>query len=105
MGMLGGDKRMEGFLFYWLFWIGWIVTTFFYPKKHPDRLKISAWILVSILSSDVFLQVDGFEVSGSGVFILFIGLYVYCSVQKETDLVLTSYFFYHHDCLCVLFTI
>ena len=46
MGIIGGDKRMEGILFYWLFWIGWIMTTFFYPKKHPDRLKVSAWILI-----------------------------------------------------------
>ncbi len=93
MGMLGGDKRMEGFLFYWLFWIGWIVTTFFYPKKHPDRLKVSAWILISIVLSTVFLQVDGFEVSGSGAFIL-LSVYMYIVQFKKKQilyLLLTSF--------------
>lgn len=84
---------MEGVLFYWLFWIGWIITTFFYPKRHPNRLKFSAWILVTILFSTFYLNLFGFELSGSGVFILFT-TYLYIVQYKKKQilyLLLTSF--------------
>jgi len=84
---------MVGLLFYWLFWIGWILTTFFYPKTHPDRLKVSAWILVTILLSAISLKLNEFELSGSGAFIL-LTVYVYVSyLEKKKGLyfLLTSF--------------
>ena len=84
---------MEGFLFYWLFWIGWIITTFFYSKRHPDRLKFSAWILGTILLSTFYLNLFGFKLSGSGVFILFTSyLYIVQFEKKQIlYLLLTSF--------------
>ncbi len=84
---------MEGLLFYWLFWMCWILTTFFYPKSHPDRLKFSAWILVTILLSTLNLNFLGFELSGSGLFILFTTyLYIVQFEKKQIlYLLLTSF--------------
>jgi hypothetical protein len=84
---------MEGFLFYWLFWIGWIITTFFYPKRHPERFIFSAWILGTILLSTFYLNLFGFKLSGSGVFILFTAYLYIVQFEKKQILymLLTSF--------------
>ncbi|WP_338470105.1 hypothetical protein R4Z10_15010 [Niallia sp. XMNu-256] len=61
---------MNGLLFYWIFWMGWVITTFFYSKNHHDRLILSAWILVSIMLSTSSVLVGSLEISGSGLFML-----------------------------------
>ena len=93
MGIIRGDLMMEGILFYWLFWIGWIITTFFYPKRHPDRLKFSAWILGTISLSTFYLNLFGFELSGSGVFIIFTAYLYIVQFEKRQILylLLTSF--------------
>lgn len=80
MGIIRGDLMMEGILFYWLFWIGWIITTFFYPKRHPNRLKFSAWILGTISLSTFYLNLFGFELKRKWCVYYIYGLFVYRSV-------------------------
>src|SRR4051794_11876278 len=89
MGKIGGAERVDGLLFYWFFWIGWIVTTFFFPKSHPDRLIISAWILVVILLSTTTLNLVVFEMSAAGLFII-LTMYLYVAALQITKLL---YFF------------
>ncbi|WP_338451782.1 hypothetical protein R4Z09_07905 [Niallia oryzisoli] len=72
---------MDGFLFYWLFWFGWIITTFFYPKTHPIRLLLSAWILTAIALSTTSITLWGFEINGTGIFI---AVSVYISAAQLT---------------------
>ncbi|XTP53209.1 hypothetical protein Q5760_17675 [Niallia sp. Krafla_26] len=50
--------------------MGWIITTFFYPRFHPDRLYVSAWILISIMLSTTFIPLGLVEISGTGFFML-----------------------------------
>ena len=84
---------MEGLLFYWLFWMCWILTTFFYPKCHPDRLKFSAWILVTIILSTMHINLYGFELSVSGLFILFTSyLYIVQFEKKQILYILLTSF-------------
>ncbi|MCQ6273865.1 hypothetical protein JMM81_02590 [Bacillus sp. V3B] len=80
---------MDGLLFYWFFWLGWIVTTFFYPKTHPERLIVSAWILVVILLSTTTLNVVVFEMSAAGLFII-LTMYLYAATLQIKKLL---YFF------------
>ena len=61
---------MEGLQFYWIFWVGWIITTFFYPRFHQDRLNVSAWILISIMLSTTTVPFGLFDISGTGLFML-----------------------------------
>jgi hypothetical protein len=80
---------VDGLLFYWFLWLGWIVTTFFYPKTHPDRLMVSAWILVVILLSSTTLHVVVFEMSAAGLFII-LTTYLYAATLQTKRLL---YFF------------
>ena len=84
---------MEGILFYWIFWIGWIIITFFYRKRHPDRLKFSASILVNNLFINILFILFGFELSGSGVFIIFTAYLYIVQFEKRQILylLLTSF--------------
>lgn len=69
---------MDGLLFYWLFWYGWIITTFFYPKTHPDRLLFSAWILAAIALSTSSITIMGYEINGTGLFIV-LSVYIWAA--------------------------
>lgn len=76
MENIGGEWILDGLLFYWLFWAGWIMTTFFYPKTHSDRLTISAWLLGAITLSTITFSLFSIEWSGTGAFIL-LTIFVY----------------------------
>jgi hypothetical protein len=67
---------MEGLLFYWIFWLGWVITTFFYRRDHPHRLPISAWILGAVILSSVTFNFLGLQWNGTGLFII-VTVYLY----------------------------
>lgn len=80
--------------------VGWIIIllvslvgldcdNFFYPKTHPDRLMVSAWILVVILLSTTTLHVVVFEMSAAGLFII-LTTYLYAATLQTKRLL---YFF------------
>jgi hypothetical protein len=59
--MIGGD-RMEGVLFYWFAWMGWIWTTFLLNKNNENRVRFSIWLLVLIIFSPYRMTIMGIEV-------------------------------------------
>jgi hypothetical protein len=61
---------MDGLLFYWIFWMGWIITTFLYPKNHKDRKIIAACLLISIMLSTINISIGIFQITGTGVFMI-----------------------------------
>lgn len=80
----GKDRRcirVDGLFFYWFFWLGWVVTTFLYSKNHPDRLIVSAWILISVLLSIHSISIASMEWSGTAIWMLLTG-YVYAAKMK-----------------------
>ncbi len=95
---------MEGLIFYWLFWLCWVVTTFFYPKNHPYRLPVSAWILGTIILSDVSLAFLGLEWNGAGLFII-VTIYLYIAQlnRKRVLYFLLSAFILMLLTVCFLF--
>ncbi|WP_430487393.1 YphA family membrane protein [Priestia flexa] len=60
---------MEGFLFYWFAWIGWIISTFFLGKT-PLRWKVSMLLLISIMLSTTSVWVGPFFISYTYLFLL-----------------------------------
>jgi len=82
MEKIGGAKGVEGLLFYWILWVGWIIITFFYPKNHPDRLNYAAWLLISILLSTTSVPLGLFEITGTGFFMM-VTSYIYFSRLKK----------------------
>ncbi len=95
---------MDGLLFYWLFWFGWVITTFVYPKHHPHRLSCSAWLLGSIILSDVSLAFLGHEWNGAGLFIIVtIYLYIAGLNRKKVLYFLLSAFILMLLTVCFLF--
>jgi hypothetical protein len=62
--------EVDGLIFFWIFWMGWVVTTFFYPKNHPDRKRLAAWLLISIILSSFSFPFGLVEISGTGVFMI-----------------------------------
>nr|WP_295972389.1 hypothetical protein [uncultured Bacillus sp.] len=69
---------MDGLIFYWIFWLGWVITTFFYPKDHPRRLLISAWILGAIIVFPASIEFLGLKWHGTGLYIL-LTFYLYAA--------------------------
>lgn len=59
--MIGGDA-MEGAIFYWFSWLGWIWATFFMSKDSRYRLRVSAGLLILIISSPYKTVIMGIDV-------------------------------------------
>ncbi|WLR53113.1 hypothetical protein LC040_09570 [Bacillus tianshenii] len=60
---------MDGLLFYWLCWLGWIYTTFIMSKR-KERNWFAVFILGLIILSETSFFVKGFEVNASYLFLL-----------------------------------
>ncbi|MBB6444714.1 YphA family membrane protein [Bacillus benzoevorans] len=67
---------MDGLLFYWIFWLGWVITTFFYRRDHPHRLTVSAWILGAVILASVTFNILGLQWNGAGLFFI-VTVYLY----------------------------
>ncbi len=67
MEMIGG-KNMDGGYFYFLAWMGWIITTFF-MKKESIRWRMSAFILLFIVCSQFTFSIASFSLSVNALFI------------------------------------
>lgn len=61
---------MEGLFFYWLTWMGWIVTTFFMDKNNPERLKVTIWLLLLILAAPYNKAIFTMEINLSALIIV-----------------------------------
>ncbi|MGM0899916.1 MAG: YphA family membrane protein [Bacillota bacterium] len=61
MEMIGGDA-MEGALFYWFTWLGWVWTTFFMEKQNKYRFNIAFLLLILIIASPYKMLIQGVEV-------------------------------------------
>lgn len=70
---------MEGIIFYWFSWLGWVYITFSLRKNHPNRIKLAFALLMMIICSNRFLSIFGFHVNIA--FILLI-CFVYAGMIK-----------------------
>lgn len=83
MEIIGG-VHVEGGYFYFLAWMGWIVTTFFL-KKDTVRFKLSAVILLFIICSQAVISFASITISVNALLlggISFVGIAAY-SVWKK----------------------
>lgn len=90
MEMIGGEN-MDGSYFYFLSWMGWIVTTFFL-KKDEMRWKMSAVILMFIICSQITVSIASFAVSINALIlgiISFLGIALY-SIWKKIYALLSA---------------
>jgi hypothetical protein len=63
---------MEGILFYWIAWMGWVWATFFMGKDKSSRLKVAVALMLLIISSPYEVAVLGVNVHAPAfVLILF----------------------------------
>ena len=74
---------MEGYLFYYLAWIGWIIVFFFFSNKRI-RFFVSSVILLLIICSQFYINILEFRWN-LAYFILLIATYFFLSklVQKN----------------------
>lgn len=70
---------MEGIIFFWFSWIGWVYITFSLRKDHPYRIKLAFALLIIIICSSRFMSIRGFHVNIT--FILLI-CFVYAGMIK-----------------------
>ncbi|HJV16688.1 MAG TPA: hypothetical protein VJ546_04770 [Bacillales bacterium] len=68
---------MEGEIFYWISWSIWVYLTFIFRKEDPNRLKLSASILLVIILANFQFLIWGFEINSSGIFLI-----LFCYVAK-----------------------
>ncbi len=68
----GNDRgdAMEGALFYWLSWLGWVWSTFFMSKQNNYRLKIAMGLLILIITSPYKIEILGIEVYLSAIVLM-----------------------------------
>ncbi|NUK31248.1 hypothetical protein HT574_14445 [Parageobacillus sp. VR-IP] len=98
---------MDGIYFYSFFWIVWVIATFF-MKKTAWRTMVAAVALITIILSSVSLNIGGFQITLSFLFLFFLSCY-YAAKQSRRKLVymaiavLTIAFAYTSFQLLVLF--
>lgn len=105
---------MEGVIFYWLFWLLWIYSTFL-MKKGKERLKVSIWLLLTMIFSIHSLQFFHLHISFSSLFILMTVYYLIGKLDRwqgiytfiSSLIMLLSYMIFHlfelYDPVWVLF--
>ena len=62
---------MDGLLFLWLMWAGWIISTFLISKNNPWRFKVSVCSLLLIISFPFGFRFSGFQ-PGAAVILIFL---------------------------------
>ena len=70
-----GGSSMEGFLFFWLAWAGWIFTTFLLNKSNPLRFPLAFSFLVIIYTSMIHLSFFDFEFTVVSIYLFAIGIF------------------------------
>lgn len=76
---------MDGIYFYWFMWITWIVTTFL-MKKDKIRIKLTIFILVSIVISGFYIVVGDFNIRVSLLLFLLLGYYLAIKQTKRKSI-------------------
>ena len=76
---------MDGIYFYSFFWMVWVIATFF-MKKTAWRTMVAAVALITIILSSVSLNIGGFQVTLSFLFLFFLSCY-YAAKQTRRKLV------------------
>ncbi|CAH2715728.1 hypothetical protein BACCIP111895_02912 [Neobacillus rhizosphaerae] len=72
---------MEGAMFYWICWSFWIYFTFILNKQNQYRFKLSAFVLIVLVVSNIQFMASGFEIHASGLFLLAVS-YIFYSQEK-----------------------
>jgi hypothetical protein len=75
-----GGGFMEGIFFFWLSWIGWVISTFF-MKKDNKRLIISAALLIVIIGSPYEVTVLSYPINVSFLLLIVIS---YAVISQQT---------------------
>ncbi|MGM7721902.1 YphA family membrane protein [Metabacillus sp. Hm71] len=73
---------MEGIFFYWFMWLAWIITTFL-MKKGKIRLKLTIFILITIILSELYIIVGDFNVRVSLILFMILGYYLAAKQKKR----------------------
>jgi hypothetical protein len=76
---------MDGIYFYSFFWMVWVIATFF-MKKTVWRTMVAAVALITIILSSVSLNIGGFQITLSFLFLFFLSCY-YAAKQSRRKLV------------------
>lgn len=72
----------EGYIFVWLSWISWGITTFFLPKTKV-RTSFSIWILLTLITSTTVIVFQNFLMITLAFLIVLTGGIILFSLQKR----------------------
>jgi hypothetical protein len=72
-------------MFYWILWVSWVYLTFMVNKQNHHRLNLSIIILLIIILSNFQIKLGDFEITASGLFMLFLS-YIVLSKEKNWSL-------------------
>ncbi|TYR82576.1 hypothetical protein FZC66_02995 [Priestia megaterium] len=95
---------MEGFLFYWLSWIGWVIATFFMPKT-SQRWKVTCIILANMMLATTPIKVASFQFSCTYLFLFIIAcMYIalFTRLQQLYYLVVSLIIMFAYVSFCLL---
>lgn len=72
----------EGYIFVWLSWISWGITTFFLPKTKV-RTSFSIWILLTLITSTTVIVFQNYLMITLAFLIVLTGGIILFSLQKR----------------------
>ncbi|MBD1222626.1 hypothetical protein GLV94_17790 [Virgibacillus halodenitrificans] len=73
---------MSGLLFFWFSWMAWVILTFIMPKNEY-RTELSCWLLLIIITSNLYFSFSGITLTVV-VFVLLMGGGIWMIKLKRT---------------------
>lgn len=65
---------MQGFLFYWVAWIAWVVIMFFFSKKQLYRFQLLFHLLAVMAIASYIFHIGRYSFGFAGIYLLFVVL-------------------------------
>ncbi|WP_042145699.1 hypothetical protein [Paucisalibacillus sp. EB02] len=73
---------MVGIYFYWICWLLWVMVTFLLPRDKA-RTVLAIWILLTLIVSNLYISIDGYEFSISYLFIVLGGFVLLAKLSQK----------------------
>ena len=77
--------RMEGFLFYWITWLFWIIAIFFMKRGTKERYFLAISLLLLIISSSNMITILGLQFSASSFVLYFMILLYFAKYESRRN--------------------
>lgn len=83
-------EMADGLIFYWTSWLLWSCITFFMPKNRT-RTLLAICVLISIICSNMYINVSQYQIALSFCFLMIIITWLYAKLPKTLNHILGTF--------------